>query len=324
MKKHRLLGALIAGAMTVSGVPGAVAPLMMTAGAESLLPAPDGINAETTDTVIKLTWNEVEDADAYRVYMYDEDEGKFVKYKSVTSPKCTVKGLEKGTTYRFRVATLVKKSKGYKLQETSSGIKIKTRELPAPTGFTLSSDNKDIRLTWQEVEGAKGYRVFVLNSETGEYEFYKDNLNGTFADISLPGGKTYKFSVAALTYSEETGRYSIQSKSNPISIAVPEKPKLLAAPTGLSARMYPGFIQVVWNSIKGVKEYRIYVGNTFLRDSEGNYTDHITLDDTAFTLRTEDPGKYTFTVCAVVKKNGEYEEQEKATVTVEVPYSLGY
>lgn len=70
------------------------------------LSAPENVKGGAgTDNVV-LTWDKVEGAAGYRVYMYDAASGKYKPYKSVKGSKCTVSGLESGTEYSFRVAAL--------------------------------------------------------------------------------------------------------------------------------------------------------------------------------------------------------------------------
>ena len=70
------------------------------------LPAPENVTGEADTNKIVLTWDKVEGAIGYRVYMYDPATGKYKSYKSVKSTKCTVIELESGTEYSFRVAAL--------------------------------------------------------------------------------------------------------------------------------------------------------------------------------------------------------------------------
>ncbi|MDE5740892.1 MAG: fibronectin type III domain-containing protein [Oscillospiraceae bacterium] len=70
------------------------------------LPAPENVTGEADTNKIVLTWDKVEGAIGYRVYMYDPATEKYKSYKSVKSTKCTVIELESGTEYSFRVAAL--------------------------------------------------------------------------------------------------------------------------------------------------------------------------------------------------------------------------
>lgn len=59
-------------------------------------------------------WDDVEDASAYRVYIYDSKTNKYKKYKDVSSSKCKVTKLKSGTKYKFKVVALKKSGSSYK------------------------------------------------------------------------------------------------------------------------------------------------------------------------------------------------------------------
>lgn len=70
------------------------------------LSAPENVQAEAGTDKIVLTWDKVEDAAGYRVYIFDPVTGKYKSCKSVKGTRCTVADLESGTEYSFRVAAL--------------------------------------------------------------------------------------------------------------------------------------------------------------------------------------------------------------------------
>lgn len=126
MKKSRLIGALLACTMAVSGIPTVIAPdtaLTVTADAATAkLAAPKNIKGTLDGTTLTLTWSAVSGADAYRVYKYNDSTGKYETLKNTASTKCVIKGLTKGN-YKFRVAALVKSGNKYSAQTKSTAIK---------------------------------------------------------------------------------------------------------------------------------------------------------------------------------------------------------
>ena len=70
------------------------------------LPAPTGLTAEKTSTKIVIKWDEVDGADAYRVYMRNSKTGKYEKYKTVKGEQCTVTDIQNNKEYKFIVAAL--------------------------------------------------------------------------------------------------------------------------------------------------------------------------------------------------------------------------
>ncbi len=92
----------------------------------SKLPAPTDITYSSTKTKITLKWKAVEGADAYRVYIYDTKTGKYKQYKTVKSATCSISGLKKGKTYKFRVMSLDSINGKYKSGGTSKAVSVKT------------------------------------------------------------------------------------------------------------------------------------------------------------------------------------------------------
>ena len=92
------------------------------------LPAPDGIKASVSTDKITLKWDKVDGADAYSVYMLNAKTGKYEKYKTVKSEKCTVSGLSKNTKYKFKIVALDSVNGKYKTGETSKAVSATTKK----------------------------------------------------------------------------------------------------------------------------------------------------------------------------------------------------
>lgn len=75
-------------------------------GSEYTLPAPLSINVKSGDGKLTLSWSSVDEAYAYRIYMYDAKTKKYKTYKTTKSTKYTIKGLSNGSTYKFKIAAL--------------------------------------------------------------------------------------------------------------------------------------------------------------------------------------------------------------------------
>ena len=91
------------------------------------LSAPQNITGEADTNQIVLTWDKVEGAIGYRVYIYDSVTGKYKVYKSVKSTKCTVTELESGTEYSFRVTALDVSDGKYVPGKASTAVSVTTK-----------------------------------------------------------------------------------------------------------------------------------------------------------------------------------------------------
>lgn len=104
-----------------------VAYKYVTAEASDKLAAPKNVkaSAKTADS-ITLKWDSVSGADAYAVYVYNSSKKKYEKFKTVTSEKCKVTGLKKGTKYKFIVKSLKKNGNKYTTGGSSEAVTIST------------------------------------------------------------------------------------------------------------------------------------------------------------------------------------------------------
>ena len=165
------------------------------------------ITSKTTEKSVALTWNAVEGATGYRVYVYKTVNGKTrVKLASVTGKTTYTalkdyngKALKAGETYKFAIQAY-KKYKDGTVIYAKNGVAYTVTIAPvAPSSLKVTSTAKGkVSLSWTNVAGEDGYTVFYSTSKNGTYK----KLDGTKADVakltaSLTSGKTYYFKVRA-------------------------------------------------------------------------------------------------------------------------------
>lgn len=90
------------------------------------LPVPKNISYKKSAGKIVLTWDDVDGADGYRVYIYDADTGKYNEYKSVRTSQCTFSDAENGKEYKFIVAALDLTDGGYVRGKASKAVTVET------------------------------------------------------------------------------------------------------------------------------------------------------------------------------------------------------
>ena len=146
--------------------------------------------ATTKSTSIKLAWEAVEGADAYRVYVYENGAYK-VLADDLDALTFTAKNLTAGKKYVFAVkafkdgkaaATFTKAT-----LQTAPGV---TSSIKVGRGYT------SLKLTWNAVTGATGYRVYV--AQDGKWvQVKKATTAKIFTKTGLKSGASYKFAVRA-------------------------------------------------------------------------------------------------------------------------------
>lgn len=80
---------------------------------KSTIPDAPKVTAEAYSNSVALSWKKVDNADKYRIEIYDSEAKKFIKYNTVNGCSCTVTGLKSGTEYTFRVVSLYKVKNKY-------------------------------------------------------------------------------------------------------------------------------------------------------------------------------------------------------------------
>lgn len=60
--------------------------------AEAKLPYPKNVNKSSTSTSITLSWDKVDGASAYKVFILDDVLGEYTVYKTVKKTTITIKG----------------------------------------------------------------------------------------------------------------------------------------------------------------------------------------------------------------------------------------
>jgi fibronectin type 3 domain-containing protein len=125
---------------------------------------------------------------------------------------------------------------------------------PAPGGLSASAGNGSVTLSWGNVSGATGYRVYRGTTSGGPYTQLASPTSATYLDTGLSSGTTYYYVVRAYNASGESVN-SQQVSVTPVAVAP-------APPAGLSATPGNAAVSLSWGAVSGVSNYRVYRGTT--------------------------------------------------------------
>lgn len=149
-----------------------------------------------TKSSFTLKWSAVKGAGGYQVYRYVDSTGKWKKVKTTSSTSYTLKGLEPGTSYVYRV-------RAYKKNDSKNNYggyseKITANTIPnAPTNLSAATDNKVIALSWRANGKATGYEVCRYNASKGAWETVGKTAITEFTDDTLTRTDSYTYKVRA-------------------------------------------------------------------------------------------------------------------------------
>ncbi len=186
------------------------------------LPAVVGIQISSiTKTKAVITWDKVAGAQGYQVYDYSS--GSAVKLPTVATNRTSIE-IEDGKVYQIKVRAYTKVSgktvtgtfsEAYPIYSTPTQVKNLQGEVLA---------DGSLQFTWNEVNNAHGYTIYVLNNTTKEYQklSHTDTNKIVVSNTgSLPG---LNFRVSA--YVKNSGVFLYGAVSETIFMKIIQRPEL--------------------------------------------------------------------------------------------------
>jgi len=174
------------------------------------------------------------------------------------------------------------------------------------TGLTaVKSDDDEINLTWNEVKGADGYKVYRYYSSSDSWVVV-DNTNSNYSEVEeLSSASLYSFKVKAYDYNGHTGASSsvLKAATEPDEV------------DNLTATAKNTSVGLSWSSVRRADKYQVYQYDS----SSGTWKRLITTSKTSYTVSDLKSGtSYRFRVRAYreisdKKYYGDYESIKVTT-----------
>ena len=124
-----------------------------------------------------------------------------------------------------------------------------TVSLPAPQITGLSNTTGGIKISWNKVDGAYGYRLYYKPA-SGGWKRFKDTTATSFTDSGVVPNKTETYTIRCIDKNGNT-----VSGFNSKGWSIKYTP---VAPTISKLENTSGGIKLTWNKIAGVYGYRLY------------------------------------------------------------------
>lgn len=135
-----------------------------------------------TDTYIDLTWKKVGSPSSYNVFKYNSKTKKYELYKTVTTNKVRVTGLNPLTRYAFKVQAVKNTNDGETfIGEKSEKAINRTRPKKPEVKTVKSPKYKRISVSWKKVNRVEGYQV--------QWSTTKD-FSSNFKTVTVKGRST--------------------------------------------------------------------------------------------------------------------------------------
>ncbi len=148
---------------------------------------------KATTTYISIKWSKVAGARKYWIYKKSAG-GNEVLIGKTKGNTYIDKKVTTGTTYKYRIKGYrVVSKKTYKSPSASVSASAGVKGV---SGITVKSYLRRALITWNPVNGADGYDVFVINAK-GKYILKETRSYPTYLSGKAKVDKTYKFAIKA-------------------------------------------------------------------------------------------------------------------------------
>ena len=154
----------------------------------------------------KLSWNKVEGATRYGIYMKQAN-GSYKWIKTVTGTSFTTAVAAYGKQYTYKVLAA---NNNKSAQTFSNVVNAKnTKKLQTPSLKVAVNKNGSFKLSWGKVTGAEKYELYIKQAN-GSYKLMKTTTATSFTTAVASKGKTYSYKVRAVTSKNKnaTSNYS--------------------------------------------------------------------------------------------------------------------
>lgn len=250
-------------------------------GTHTFLSTPKQLTLTNVDSGQKLSWQKVEGAQLYRIYIKNGSSWKKLADTAALSRSLT--GLVSGTSYSYTVRCVSADGKVFQSGYSSSGVT--TRYYAAPKITSVENRQSGAVITWGAVKGISKYRVFVRSGSS--WKKLSDTDGTKYTHQNVEQGVSYTYTVRGMdAYGSYISGY----------VASGFKNRYQTAPLITGVKGASDGTALSWETYEGVENYRVYrsvLGGSWSRiaDVKGtSYTDRTAPKDVPYhyTLRALD------------------------------------
>ena len=206
-------------------------------------------------------------------------------WSSSNTRVATVDGNGKVTAKQVGTATITVKTSNGKTATCKVIV-----NLPAPQITGLANTTGGIKISWNKVSGAYGYRLYYKPA-SGGWKRFKDTTATSFTDSGVSPNRTETYTIRCI---DKNGNTVSGFNSNGWS-----KKYTPVAPTISKLENTTGGIKLSWNKIAGVYGYRLYY-----KTSSGGWKRFKDTTATSFTDSGVSPNRTETYTIRCIDKNG--------------------
>jgi fibronectin type 3 domain-containing protein len=216
--------------------------------------------------------------------------------------------IEKGEhlTFRFYDNTLIVEASN---PDNTGSLKDLISRLLTPSKPLLSAQNGTIEASWDAVEGASSYRVYVGETDTPPEEALKTVTETAAVITGLTNEKTYYVWLQAVNARSESDLSPAAHKT--LTLGVPVSPTLTAG---------NGSITASWAGVDMATSYKVYISNTTTPPEEASKT--LTETSTVFTGLSNNTPYHVWVQAVNAGGSSNLGGRAQLTLTLAVPQGI--
>lgn len=160
---------------------------------------------------ITISWEKVNKASGYKVYIYNTSKNKYECYKTTNKTKFEIKNLKSAIQYKIKIRAYKKLNNKKYYGKYSSVLKASTTPEKVKNIKAKSVSTNSITISWNKVSRVTGYKVYVYNTSNNKYEYYGKTKSTKITIKKLKTSKQYQIRVRAyktLNSKQYFGSYS--------------------------------------------------------------------------------------------------------------------
>lgn len=292
------------------------------------LQTPSFTSMESTEEGVKLTWDRIDGADAYMVFVDDPFQGKrnlIMQYG--TDTWCVDRQVSDGVTYRYAIEALTYNGNTKYMDSDWSEWQSFTYEKPvvvpeiqlqAPVINTCENKREGVRLAWNPIDGAEGYEINIRIKDAYKSDTIDLNDVVEYIDEKVGEWTEYEYRIRAYVKWDEDKIYSGWSKVKSITFKKPVNVPALSAPKITSVKNTLDGVKITWNKVEGAAGYFLY----YYDPDTGKYSIIKALSETSYLDKNVEVGKtYRYVVFAFVGIDGSTYSGEQSVV-ISIKYEV--
>ena len=196
---------------------------------------------------VKITWDKVDGAEKYRVYV--KKAGVWKTAGNTTSTSFVHKDVTSNNTYCYTVRCTSASGKTFTSMYDNNGWSIKY--IATPVLSKVASTTEGVNVSWNPVVGAENYRVYVKGGEFKKWTNIGDTTSTSLVHLQPASGVKYTYTVACMSADSTERVSSFDSKGLSINY--------IAAPVITSGEVNSDGIKLTWDKVEGAQKYRVFV-----------------------------------------------------------------